>query len=73
MHHDEAVAQTDGILHIMSDHDGRQRLFLDDTLGHVQDFGRGLRVKSRRMLIQKQNFRTNQGSHEKCQSLTLGA
>ena len=73
MHHDNAVAVAQRVLHIVRDHHGSQALFSDDALGQRQHVLGGSGIKRRGMLIQQQQVRTGQRCHQQSQRLTLAA
>ena len=55
-HHDQTIAMSNGILHVMGDHKCGQMITINDHFGDLQDLGRCLGVKGSCMLIQKQKF-----------------
>ena len=57
MHHDEAIAQADSIVHVVRDHKGREVILLDDFLGKGKDLSSGFGVKRRRMLVEREHLR----------------
>ena len=73
VHHDQAVAVLDGILHVVGDHQGGQVVFLDDLLGQRQHLGRGLGVKGGGVLVQQQELGLFEGRHQQRDSLALTA
>ena len=56
MHHDQAVADLDGILHIMSYHQGSQPLLLYDFTGKLQNLLRRLRIQAAVCSSSKSSF-----------------
>ena len=52
--HDQTIAVSDGIFHVMGDHDGCQMIPVDDHIRCLKDFGCCLRIKGCCMFIQKQ-------------------
>ena len=60
VHHDEAVAKTQRLLHVMRDHQGREPALLDDALSQVGDERRALRVERGCVLIEQQNARVRE-------------
>ena len=54
-HHDEAVAQADGVGHVVRDHEGGE-LALETISGELEHLGRGLGVEGRRVLVEEQQF-----------------
>ena len=73
VHHDQAVAVLDGILHVVGDHHGGQVVFLHDLGREGQHLERRLGVQSGGVLIQQQELGLVHGSHEQGQCLTLTA
>ena len=57
VHHDEAVAILDGILHVMGDHHGCQMIAVYDHVCDLENLGCRLRIKSSSVLIQKKKLR----------------
>ena len=62
-----------GIVHVMRNHQGSQSVLSDDPVGRFQNLRCRLRIKRRRMLVQKQNLRLLHGRHQKSQSLSLSS
>ena len=73
VHHDEAVAVLDGILHIVGDHHGGQMVFFHDLGRKGQHLERGLGVQRGGVLVQQQELGLVHGGHQQGQSLTLAA
>ena len=51
MHHDEAVAVYDGILHVVGDHHGGQVMICNDPVGNLKHLGGCLRIERRGVLV----------------------
>ena len=62
-----------GIVHVMRNHQRCQSVLSDDPVGCFQNLRRRLRIKRRRMLVQKQNLRLLHGRHQKSQCLSLSS
>ena len=73
MHHDEAVAVYDGILHVVGDHHGSQVVIGNDLVGNLKHFGGCLRIERCGVLVSKQKPRFLDGGHEQCDRLALTA
>jgi hypothetical protein len=56
VHHDDAVAEVDGLLHGVSDHQGREAVALDDFVGQPDDLVGAFGVESGCMFIEQQQF-----------------
>ena len=54
IHHNEAVAVGDGVLHIVGDHQGGETALLDEAIGKRQYLGGGFGVKGGGVLVQQQ-------------------
>ena len=72
-HHKRPVAKLQSLPHIVRDHQTGDMLFGDHFLREFQYLFGSSRIKSRRMLIQKQKLGRNQSSHKKGQRLPLSA
>ena len=73
VHHDGPVAQGQGVLHVMGDHEGGEVVFLDQVAGEAQDLFSGLGVQGGGVLIQEEELRLLEGGHEQGQGLALSA
>ena len=73
VHHDEAVAVFDGILHVVGDHHGGQMVLLHDARRKGKHLQRRFGVQCGGMLIQQQKLRLVHGSHQQGQRLPLTA
>ena len=73
VHHDQAVTMLNGIFQVMGDHQGRQVVFLDDTVSSFKNLGGCLGVQSCRVFVQQQEFGFHKTCHQQCQRLTLTA
>ena len=73
VHHDQAVAVLDGILHVVGDHHGGQVVFLHDLGREGQHLERRLGVQSGGVLIQQQELGLVHSSHKQGQCLALTA
>lgn len=51
VHHDEAVAELEGVAHVVSDHERREALSRDDFPREGEDFLSGLRVEGSGVLV----------------------
>ena len=56
VHHHNSFAKMDRLLHRMSDHEGRELVPFNNVVGQADDLVGSLRIKSRGMLIEKQQF-----------------
>ena len=52
VHHDQAVAEAQGVAHVVGDHQGGQLLLADDALGQSEDFFGRLRVEGGCVLVE---------------------
>ena len=73
VHHDGAVAQGQGVLHVMGDHEGGEVVFLDQVAGKAQHLFRSLGVQGGGVLVQEEELRLLEGGHEQGQGLALSA
>ena len=73
VHHDQAVAVLDGVLHVVGDHQGGQVVFLDDFFGEGQHLGGRLGVQGRGVLVQQQELWLFQRCHQQRDRLALAA
>ena len=73
VHHDEAVAEAKGVLHVVRDHERRELAFFYDGFCDVENFFRRLGVERRRVLVEEQELRLGHRCHEKRQGLALTA
>lgn len=73
VHHDDAVAEMDRLLHRMGDHQSGQFVALDDFMGEPNDLVSALGIKRCRMLVQQQEVGLEPGSHEQRERLALSA
>ena len=73
MHHGEAVAEAQGVLHVVRDHECREAALCHDVLRDRENLLRRLGVECRRVLIEKQELRRGHRRHEQRQGLTLAA
>ena len=71
MHHDQAVAHGQCLLHVVRDHQRRQILRRDSISGQLGNQSSTLWVKSSGVLVKKQDARVREGRHRQRQSLTL--
>jgi len=69
VHHDQAVAVLDGILHVVGDHHGGQVVFLHNLGREGQHLERRLGVQSGGVLIQQQELGLVHGSGEEKKNL----
>ena len=56
VHHDQAVAILNGILHVVGDHHGGEMVFLHDFGREGQHLERGLGVQRSGVLVQQQEL-----------------
>ena len=73
VHHDEAVAVNDGVLHVVGDHHGGELVFAHDAVREFEHLGRRRGVERRGVLVEQQQLRLLQGGHEQRQRLALAA
>ena len=73
IHHDEAIAVADRVLHVVGDHESRQIVLLHDLIRKLQHLGGSAGVESCGMLIEQQELRFTQHRHQKCDRLALAA
>ena len=73
MHHDEAVAETQRVLHVVRDHERCQAALFYAVLRDVEDFFRRLGIEGSRVLVEEQELRGGHRRHEEGQSLALAA
>ena len=73
MHHYEAVAVFDGVLHIVRYHEGGKFVFMNDLVAQRQHVRSGFRVERRSMFVKEQHLRFSQRCHKKRDCLTLTA
>ena len=59
VHHDEAVAEFEGVAHVVSDHERREALARDDFPREGEDFLGGLRVEGSGVLVQERRKSCN--------------
>ena len=73
VHHDEAVAQTDGVVHVVRDHQRGEVVLGDDLFGEIEDLGCGFGVKCCGVLVKQQQLGLCEGGHQQGEGLTLSA
>ena len=73
MHHDEAVAQANRVVHVVRDHERREPSLGDDLLGEVEDLLGRLGVKGGRVLVKQQQLGVGERGHEQRERLALAA
>ena len=73
VHHNEAVAVGNGVLHVVRDHERREVVLLHDAVGQLQNLRRRARVERSRMLVEQQQLRLLQRRHQQRQRLPLTA
>ena len=73
VHHDEAVAQADGIVHIVRDHQRGEIVLGDDLFGEIEDLGCSFGVKRCGVLVKQQQLGLCEGGHQQGEGLTLSA
>ena len=73
MHHDEAVAVGDGVLHVVGDHHGHQVVLLDDLPGELEHLCGGAGIQRGGVLVQQQELGLLERGHQQGQRLTLSA
>ena len=73
VHHQGAVAQGQGVVHIVGDHQAGDVVLRHDLLCQVQHLFGGGGVQSRGVFIQQQQFGGNEGCHQQRQRLALAA
>ncbi|MPN19989.1 hypothetical protein SDC9_167364 [bioreactor metagenome] len=73
MHHDQAVAQLQGLLHVVGDHHCGQLVTLHHLIGQPGDQRRTLRVERRGVLVQQQNTWLGERRHDQRQRLPLAS
>ena len=73
VHHDEAVAVFDGILHVVGDHHGGQMVLLHDACREGEHLQSRFGVQCSGVLIEQQELRLVHGSHQQGQRLPLTA
>ena len=73
MHHDQTVAKTKGITHIVRDHEGGEVVCLHQSFCQLEYFFCRFGVKRCRMFIQQQKSGFDKRCHQKRQSLSLTA
>src|SRR5660398_202623 len=73
VHHEQAVAPTQGKLHVVSDHQGGQVLILHDSTGQIHDGFCDLGVQRSGVLIQKQELGFCHGGHQERECLALSS
>ena len=73
VHHYEAVAVFDGVLHIVRYHEGGKFVFMNDLVAQRQHVRSGFRVERRSMFVKEQHLRFSQRCHKKRDCLTLTA
>ena len=71
IHHNQAIAVCNCILHVVGDHQSRQVVLSNNPVCCLQYLCSCFGIQCRCMLIQKQKLRFFQGSHQKCQCLSL--
>lgn len=57
VHHDEAVAVNDGVLHVVGDHHGGELVFAHDAVRQLEHLGRRRGVERRGVLVEQQQLR----------------
>ena len=56
VHHDEAVTQADGIVHVVRDHQRGEVVLGDDLFGEIEDLGCGFGIKCCGVLVKQQQL-----------------
>jgi hypothetical protein len=54
VHHDRSISLLQRLLHVVSNHQRRQRVFSHDLIRNVDDLVRGARIERGSVLIEKQ-------------------
>ena len=73
VHHEGAVAEVQGGLHVMGDHEAGQVVLFHDLAGEVQDLFGGAGVQGGGMLVQEEELRVGHGGHHEGEGLALAA
>ena len=73
VHHDEAVTQTDGVVHVVCDHERGERVLLNQALREREHLCGGLWVERGGVLVQEQQLRALEHCHQKRERLALAA
>ena len=71
VHHDQTVAQTDGVVHVVRDHERGQVVLVDDFLGQVEHLRGRLGVEGRSVLVEQQQARPGERGHQQGECLAL--
>ena len=70
-HHDQAVAVSNGVLHVMCDHQCSKVIAVDNPVCDIQHLGSCVGVKGCSMLLKKEKLWLLKGCHEKRKCLSL--
>ena len=73
VHHDQAVAEAQGVAHVVGDHQGGELLFADDGLGQSEHFLGSLGVEGCGVLVEQQQLWLGHRGHQEGQGLALAA
>ena len=73
VHHDQTVAQTDSVIHVVRNHERGQMVFVDNLLGQVEHLRGRLGVEGRRVLVEQQQARLGERGHQQGECLALAA
>ena len=73
VHHDQAITQTDGVVHIVRDHERGQVVLVDDLLGQVEHLRCRLGVEGRGVLVEQQQAWLGERGHQQGECLALAA
>ena len=73
VHHNQPVADGNGVLHIVGNHNGSQVISGHDLLRQIQHLLGGLRIQRCRVLIQQQHLGLLQSGHQQGHCLALTA
>ena len=71
VHHEGAVAEIEGGLHVVGDHEAGEMVLLDDLTGELQDLFRRAGVQGGGMLVQEKELRVGHGGHHEGEGLAL--
>lgn len=72
-HHDETIAVTDGVAHVVRNHEGCEFLLADDVICRREDFVGRLGIEGRRRFVEEEDVRFLQSRHEERDGLALTA
>ena len=73
VHHDDPVAEMDGLVHGVGDHQGGELVAGDDVVGEPDDLVGALGVEGGGMLVEEEQFGLEPGGHEEREGLALAA